>query len=295
MAISASDVKNLREQTGAGMMARKDALKQTNGDFEAAVDFLRKKGLAAAQKKQSRTAAEGVIVNALAAAEGVAVLLEVNCETDFVAKGDDFKGFAHSLAEYAASNKVETVEALREAKATDINELTLKCGEKVDVRRLVYLNTGNSFGFYNHGGKIGVLLEASVSNTTGATEELLKDVSMHVAASRPTFLKSDDIDEGFKTREAKIYTEQLQEQGKPEKMIPQIVEGKLRKLATEVCLLEQSFVKNPDLKVSQHVAEVAKAEGAEINLVAFHTLHLGEGIEKEDNLADEVAKMTGQK
>ena len=294
MAISASDVKNLREQTGAGMMACKDALKQTNGDFEAAVDFLRKKGLAAAQKKQSRTAAEGVVVDATA--EGVAVLLEVNCETDFVAKGDDFKGFAHSLAEYAASNKVETVEALREAKATDINELTLKCGEKVDVRRLVYLNTGNSFGFYNHGGKIGVLLEASVSNTSGATEELLKDVSMHVAAARPTFLKSDDIDEDFKAREAKIYTEQLQEQGKPEKMIPQIVEGKLRKLATEVCLLEQSFVKNPDLKVSQHVAEVAKAEGAEINLVAFHTLHLGEGIEKrEDNLADEVAKMTGQK
>ena len=280
MAISASDVKNLREQTGAGMMAVEDALKQTNGDFEAAVDFLRKKGLAAwPQKKQSRTAAEGVVVNALA--EGVAVLLEVNCETDFVAKGDDFKGFAHSLAEYAASNKVETVEALREAKATDINELTLKCGEKVDVRRLVYLNTGNSFGFYNHGGKIGVLLEASVSNTSGATEELLKDVSMHVAASRPTFLKSDDIDEDFKAREAKIYTEQLQEQGKPEKMIPQIVEGKLRKLATEICLLEQSFVKNPDLKVSQHVAEVAKAEGAEINLVAFHTLHLGEGIEKE--------------
>ena len=241
MAITASTIKELREKTGAGMMACKTALKETDGDFEAAVDYLRKKGLAAAEKKQSRTAAEGVVVNLV---EGNrAVILEVNCETDFVAKGDDFRNFANEMASFALTNDLNSSEELREQKEKVINELTLKCGEKIDVRRLITKNTENKLGFYNHGGKIGILVEANTSATGDKVDELLKDISMHVAAASPRFLKADDIDESFKEREAKIYTEQLKEQGKPEQMIPNIIQGKLRKLASEVCLLEQKFVK----------------------------------------------------
>ena len=293
MAITASTIKELREKTGAGMMACKTALKETNGDFEAAVDYLRKKGLAAAEKKQSRTAAEGVVVNLAEA--GKSVILEVNCETDFVAKGDDFKNFAHEMAKYALANNVATTEALREQKADAANELTLKCGEKIDIRRMIFSSSDNRLGFYNHGGKIGVVVEAKTSADGEKLEELLKDVSMHVAAASPRFLASADIDESFKEREAKIYTEQLKEQGKPEQMIPNIVQGKLKKLASEVCLLEQKFVKNPDLSVSAHIESVAKELGDTIELVGFKSLVLGEGVEKRvDNLADEVAKMTGQ-
>ena len=251
MAITASIIKELREKTGAGMMACKTALKETNGDFEAAVDYLRKKGLAAAEKKQSRTAAEGVVVNAVEGSK--AVILEVNCETDFVAKGDDFRSFANEMAAFALSNDLSSSEELREKKADAINELTLKCGEKIDLRRMIAKSTDNKLGFYNHGGKIGVVVEAKTSADGEMLEELLKDVSMHVAAASPRFLASSDIDESFKEREAKIYTEQLKEQGKPEQMIPNIVQGKLKKLASEVCLLEQKFVKNPDLSVSAHI------------------------------------------
>ena len=293
MAISASDVKLLREKTGAGMMACKEALNTTGGDLEAAVDYLRKKGLAAAQKKQSRTAADGAVVNA--SSGNTSVLLEVNCETDFVGKGDDFKSFAKEMAQYAADNNIATVEELKTAKAEAVNELTLKCGEKIDLRRLFTKTSDNRFGHYNHGGKIGVLVEANVSESSEQVEELLKDLAMHVAAASPKFLDASGIDEDFKAREAKIYTEQLQEQGKPEKMIPQIVEGKLRKLASEVCLLEQSFVKNPDLNVKSHVSEISKSSGSSVEIIGFHTLNLGEGVEKRvDNLADEVAKMTQQ-
>ncbi len=293
MAITASTIKELREKTGAGMMACKTALKETDGDFEAAVDYLRKKGLAAAEKKQSRTAAEGVIVNV--SAKGKAVILEVNCETDFVAKGDDFKSFANEIASYALSNEVKSIDELRAQKADVANELTLKCGEKIDIRRMTFSSTDNQLGHYNHGGKIGVFVEAKTSASGEKLQELLKDISMHVAAAAPRFLASSDIDDTFKEREAKIYTEQLKEQGKPEKMIPNIVQGKLKKLASEVCLLEQKFVKNPDLTVSAHVAAVSKEIGTEVQVIGFKSLTLGEGVEKRiDNLADEVAKMTGQ-
>ena len=251
------------------------------------------KGLAAAEKKQSRTAAEGIVVNLV---EGnKAVVLEVNCETDFVAKGDDFTGFAKEMASYALANGMTSAEALREQKAEAINELTLKCGEKIDVRRLLSVQSENKLGYYNHGGKIGILVEANTTATGDKVDELLKDISMHVAAATPSFMNADDIDEAFKEREAKIYTEQLKEQGKPEQMIPNIVQGKLKKLASEVCLLEQKFVKNPDLSVSAHIDAVSKELGASIEMVSFKSLVLGEGVEKKvDNLADEVAKMTGQ-
>lgn len=214
MAFSVDDVKDLREKTGAGMMDCKKALQETNGDMEKAVDFLRAKGLAAASKKQGRVAAEGLIGSYIHNGK-IGVMVEVNCETDFVAKSDDFQNF-------------------------------------------------------------------------------VKDVSMHIAAADPKFLKADEIDEGFKNREAEIYAQQLKEQGKPEKMIPNIVKGKLDKLAKDVCLLEQSFVKNPDITISDLLNEVTLKIGEKIAIRRFVKFNLGEGIEKKkDNLAEEVAKMTG--
>jgi len=214
MSFSATDIKDLREKTGAGMMDCKKALTETNGDMEKAVDYLRTKGLAAAQKKQGRIAAEGIIGSYIHNGK-IGVMVEINCETDFVAKSDDFTTFA-------------------------------------------------------------------------------KDVAMHIAASNPLFLAATDIDENYKNREAEIYAQQLKEQGKPEKMIPGIVKGKLDKMASEVCLLEQKFVKNPDVTIQDLVNELTMKIGEKISIRRFIKYNLGEGIEKkQDNFADEVAKMTG--
>ncbi|MGB0453738.1 MAG: translation elongation factor Ts [Bacteriovoracaceae bacterium] len=295
MAITASDVKKLREMTGAGMMACKQALGETNGNLEEAVDFLRKKGLAAAQKKQSRIAAEGVVVSLVEGSTGV--LLEVNCETDFVSKGDDFQNFAKEMANAILKEKPADIEALKTAKQEAVNELTLKCGEKIDLRRFDLVESTGVLGSYNHGGKIGVLidLKTSAEANNAVVQELLKDLAMHAAAAAPKFLKADEIDEDYKKREEEIYSAQLKDEGKPTEMIPKIVQGKLKKLASEVCFLEQKFVKDPDLTVSKLIAAKAKELGTDIELNAFYKLNLGEGIEKkEDNLADEVAKMTGK-
>ena len=293
MSFSASDVKKLREMTGAGMMACKNALSENGGDMDAAVDFLRKKGLAAAQKKQSRIAAEGAVASLVEGNTGV--IVEVNCETDFVSKGDDFKGFANEVANFILKEKPADIAALKSAKEEEVNELTLKIGEKIDIRRFETITTDGALGSYNHGGRIGVLVElkgADASNEKVA--ELLKDISMHVAAAAPKFLSADDINEDFKKKEAEIYAAQLKEEGKPENMIDKIVEGKLKKLSSEVCLLEQKFVKDPDTTVGKLVQSVAKEVGADLALAGFKVLNLGEGIEKkEDNLAEEVAKMTG--
>lgn len=289
MAITASAVKELREQTGAGMMACKNALKETDGNIEAAVDYLRKKGLAAAQKKQSRIAAEGAVATVVNGNKGV--IVEVNCETDFVSKGDEFQGFAKSIGEWALSNKPSDINELKNAKSAEVNELTLKCGEKVDIRRFIGVDTAGVLGSYNHGGKIGVLVNLESADKGEKVQELARDLAMHVAAASPTFLNADDIDEDFKAREAAIYKAQLLEEGKPENMIEKIIMGKLNKLAKQVCLLEQPFVKDPDMSVKKLIA----AAGSDIKVIAFHKLNLGEGIEKkEDNLADEVAKMTGK-
>lgn len=215
MAITAGAVKELREKTGAGMMDCKKALSENGGDMQKAVDYLRKKGLAAVAKKQSRVAAEGTIASYIHGGK-IGVMVEVNCETDFVGKNEDFQNLA-------------------------------------------------------------------------------KDIAMHIAASDPKFINADDIDENYKKKEAEIYAGQLKEQGKPENMIPKIVEGKLAKLAKEVCLLEQAFVKNPDQTVGELINEATLKIGEKLSVRRFVRYNLGEGIEKkEDNLADEVAKMTSQ-
>lgn len=304
MAISAADVKRLREQTGAGMMDCKKALSENNGDFEAAVDFLRKKGLAAAAKKQGRVAAEGLIGSYVEGNYGV--LLEVNCETDFVAKNDDFKNFVDGLSKHIATAKPSNVEELlgttyngKLSVQDTVNELTLKIGEKIAVRRFdsVEISGKGGIGTYLHGGKIGVLVEFKAQNVDASNAEFaeyMKDICMHVAATDASFINADEIDEDFKNREADIYAAQLKDQGKPENMISKIVEGKLAKLATEVCLVEQKFVKDPDLSIKDFTAQVSKKLGDSITISKFLKFKLGDGIEKrQDNLADEVAKMTG--
>ncbi len=304
MAYTAADVKNLRETTGAGMMDCKKALDENGGDFQKSVDYLRAKGLAAAAKKQSRVAAEGMIS---ACVKGkIASLVEVNCETDFVAKNDAFQAFAKDTANVAVDGNISDIEALLSAKGPTgtikdaISDLTIKIGEKIDVRRvsLLKLEGNGIIGSYVHSGKIGVIVALGADKDVAGNEafvELSKDISMHIAAANPQFLSSSEIDEDYKNKEAEIYAAQLKEQGKPEAMIPNIVKGKLNKLASEVCLLEQSFVKDPDITIGKLIDSVSAKIGAKINVQKFIKLNLGEGVEKKsENFAEEIAKITGQ-
>lgn len=302
MAYTATDVKNLREQTGAGMMDCKKALDETQ-DFQKAVDYLRAKGLAAAAKKQSRVAAEGMLA---AVVKGkIGALVEVNCETDFVAKNDAFQAFAAAAANVAVDANLSTVEQLLNAKTANgltikdnVSELTIKIGEKIDLRRVevVKLDGNGMIGSYVHSGKIGVLCRVETDkdvNSNDAFKDLVKDLCMQIAAADPKFLNSSEIDETYKAKEAEIYAAQLKEQGKPEAMIPNIVKGKLNKLASEVCLYEQSFVKDPDTTVAKLIESVGKTTGAAIKVTKFIKLNLGEGIEKKsENFAEEIAKLT---
>lgn len=304
MAYTAADVKNLRETTGAGMMDCKKALDETQ-DFQKAVDYLRAKGLAAAAKKQSRVAAEGLIAGVVKGKLGA--LVELNCETDFVAKNDAFQAFVQTAANVAVDGKITTVPALLAAKGPkgltlqdEVSELTIKIGEKIDLRRveLMTLEGNGLIGSYVHSGKIGVLCKIEADKDVSGNEavkELAKDLCMQIAAANPTFLNASEIDENFKAREAEVYAAQLKEQGKPENMIPNIVKGKLNKLATEVCLYEQAFVKDPDMNISKLIETVGKTAGATLKVTKFTKFNLGEGIEKkQENFAEEIAKLSGK-
>ena len=304
MAYTAADVKNLRETTGAGMMDCKKALDETQ-DFQKAVDYLRAKGLAAAAKKQSRVAAEGLIAAVVKGKLGAVV--ELNCETDFVAKNDAFQAFVHNAANVAVDGKINSVAALLAAKGPkgltlqdEVSELTIKIGEKIDLRRveLVTLEGEGFIGSYVHSGKIGVLCKIEADKDVSGNEavkELAKDLCMQIAAANPTFLDASEIDENFKAREAEVYAAQLKEQGKPDAMIPNIVKGKLNKLATEVCLYEQAFVKDPDTTIAKLIETVGKTAGATLKVTKFTKFNLGEGIEKkQENFAEEIAKLSGK-
>ncbi len=303
MAITAKDVKELRDSTGAGMMDCKKALAEAGGDLEAAIDYLRKKGLAKAAKKAGRIAADGLVGCCVCDNGKSAAVVEINCETDFVAKNDDFKNFVTSISKYVNDNNFSNNEELlaskfgEEATLTDeLNNLTLKIGEKIAIRRFHKVNTDGYIGSYSHGGKIGVLVEVAPDSdvsSNGEFQEMVKNVCMHVAASDTRFINENEIDEDFKKREADIYAAQLKDQGKPEDMIPNIVKGKLNKMASEICLMKQKFVMNPDQTVEKYIAEASKNFGANVSIKNFYKFNLGEGIEKkQDNLAEEVAKMT---
>ncbi|SRR5690625_981030 len=288
MAITAKLVKELREKTGAGMMDCKKALQETDGDIEKAIDYLREKGMASAAKKADRIAAEG---SAFIASEGnTAVILEVNSETDFVAKNEEFKTLLEEIAKHLLSQKPANLEEAMGQKLHGdgdtleqyINAAIAKIGEKLSLRRFtIYEKDDQSaFGEYIHmGGKIGVL--TVLEGTTDAS--VAKDVAMHVAAVNPRYLDRDSVAEEEIEREREVLKQQALNEGKPENIVEKMVEGRLRKFFEEICLVEQSFVKDPDLTVKKFV----ESKGATVK--TFVRYEVGEGLEKrEENFAEEV-------
>ncbi|MDQ0214272.1 elongation factor Ts [Oikeobacillus pervagus] len=287
MAITAQMVKELRGKTGAGMMDCKKALTETNGDMEKAIDFLREKGIAKAAKKADRIAAEGTTF--ILSEGNDAVILEVNSETDFVAKNEGFQDLVKGLAAHLLKNKPATVEAALEQKmengktvSENINEAIAKIGEKLTLRRFEVKTKGDNdaFGEYLHmGGRIGVL--TVLEGTTDA--EAAKDVAMHAAALNPKYISRDQVSKEETDHEREVLTQQALNEGKPEKIVAKMVEGRLGKFFEEICLLDQTFVKNSDQKVRQFV----ESKGAKVTeLVRYE---VGEGIEKrQDNFAEEV-------
>lgn len=287
MAITAQLVKELREKTGAGMMDCKKALVETDGDMEKAIDFLREKGIAKAAKKGDRIAAEGL--TSILVEGNKAVILEVNSETDFVAKNEGFQTLVKELANHILANNPESVEATLEqtmengAKVADhINAAIATIGEKLSLRRfeVVTKTDSDAFGAYLHmGGRISVL--SVLEGTTD--EEAAKDVSMHIAAINPKYVSRDQVDASELEREREVLTQQALNEGKPEKIVAKMVEGRINKFYEEICVNEQAFVKNPDVKVGQFV----ESKGGKIQ--SFIRFEVGEGIEKrEDNFAEEV-------
>lgn len=288
--ITASLVKELRERTGAGMMECKKALTETAGDIDAAAEWLHKQGLAKADKKASRVAAEGRI--AVAQSEGKAVLVEINSETDFVAKDSNFLAFAEAVAQAALTSGVEDVEALKQAKIASgetVEEaraaVVAKVGENVQVRRMVRVDSANHVAAYVHGGRIGVLVELK-----GGDMELARGIAMHVAAMNPPYNKASDVPAEFIAKEKEIELAKMSEKdkAKPADILEKIISGKLNKIVSENTLYGQPYV----MDTNQSVEQVLKAAGADV--VGFKRLAVGEGIEKQaDDFAAEVMKQAG--
>lgn len=299
MAITAGMVKELREMTGAGMMDCKKALTETDGNMEKAVDVLREKGLAKAAKKADRIAAEGLVAIEMNEDNTVASVVEVNSETDFVAKNEDFKDFVKLVSKMALNTEKTTVEELLTEEAEEGNDLqtvlnnkVAKIGEKLDFRRFAKVSTNGQVAGYIHGaGKIAVLVEME---TEGRDERILtlgKDVAMQVAAMNPKYVSREDVDAEYIAHETEVLTQQALNEGKPANIVEKMVKGRLEKELKEVCLLEQPFVKDPDFTVKKLVEAVAKEVGTEIKVVNVVRFEVGEGIEKkEENFAEEVAK-----
>jgi elongation factor Ts len=288
--ITAALVKELRERTGSGMMECKKALQETGGDIEAAVELMRKAGQAKADKKASRVAAEGLI--AIKQAPGAVAMVEINCETDFVTKNDDFRAFVDAVAQTALEHVSSDLDdflntAMSNAQSVEQNrrECIAKIGENINVRRCARLASAEGvLGSYLHGSRIGVLVELQ-----GGDANLAKDIAMHIAASRPLCISPDQVSADLIAKEKEIYAAQAVEEAKDkpahviDKIVAKIVEGKLRKYLEAVTLLGQAFVKNPDQSVSELL------QSAKASVVRFERFELGEGIEKKSgNFADEV-------
>ena len=294
MAITAALVKELRDRTQAGMMECKKALEASNGDIEKAIEKMRKEGQAKAVKKAARATAEGIVVVLSSATAKQAVLVEVNCETDFVAREERFKQFAKMAGEKALAQKINTIEALQAATDEDRLNLVSQLGENVTVRRLAYQETPDGvIGVYAHGDANGVRIGSMVVLKNGSLE-LAKDLAMQVAAMNPEFIQAADVPLARLDKEKEIMTaqtlEQVREDGKPIEMVEKIVAGKLKKFATEVSLLGQAFVRDPAKTVEKLLAETTSIVE---NFVRFE---VGEGVEKkEDNFVEEVmAQVRGE-
>lgn len=287
MQITAAMVKELRELTGAGMMECKKALTETDGDAQAAIEWMRKNGLAKADKKAGRVAAEGVIGLHVTDDGKSACLVEVNSETDFVARGDDFTGFVEQVVARILEESPADLEALQalpyqkggSASVEDRRkELVSKIGENIQVRRFVRIDSSGVIGAYSHGGRIGVLVDMK-----GGDAELAKNVAMHIAASRPVCISENDMPAEHLAKEKEILMAQAKQSGKPDDIAEKMVVGRLKKYLAEVTLLGQPFVKDPD----QSVGKLLKSASAEVK--AFCRYEVGEGIErKEENFAEEV-------
>lgn len=289
MAITAAQVKELRERTGSGMMECKKALVDAEGDMEVAIETLRKTGLAKADKKAGRVAAEGVVVIEISADRKTAAIVEVNCETDFVAKKEDFQGFAGAIAQRVLVDDPQDIDTLlamplHDGDATSIEDarkaLIAAIGENITVRRFVRVESNGELSSYRHGVRIGVLVDLDGGDAT-----LGRDLAMHIAAHdpRPVCVSEDQVPADMIEKEREIFTAQARESGKPDNIIEKMIDGRIRKFLGEVTLLGQSFVKDPD----QSVGKLLETAGASV--LRFERMELGEGIEKKsENFADEV-------
>ncbi len=302
MAFTATDVKNLREMTGVGMMDCKKALTAADGDFDKAIEWLREKGLAAAQKKAGRIAAEGMAYATVV--DGVGVVVEVNAETDFVAKNDKFVEFVKGVADVVAKVNPADMDALMDAPygngktvQEQQQEMVLVIGENINVRRFARYADGVSIPYVHAGGKIGVLVNLELEGIAAdAVTELGKDIAMQIAAMNPAFLDKSNVDSSTLDKEKEILTIQAKEDpknaSKPDNIIEKMVMGRIGKYYEENCLLQQPFVKENKTSVEKHVAEVAKNLGGKIVVKAFTRFEKGEGIEKkQENFAEEIASM----
>ena len=298
-------VKELRERTNAGMMDCKKALVNSDGDMDKAIDWLREKGLAQAAKKASRVAAEGVVTQYVTPCGCTGVIVEVNCETDFVAKTDNFMNFANNVAKHIAKANPADVDALLAQKFVDdesktiadlISDATVAIGEKISVRRFARYQTSGVVSTYIHmGGKVGVLVEVACDEAhkdNEAVKTFAHDLALQIAAAKPEAVRREEVDASKLEKEKEIQRAKALEAGKPEKIVDRIVEGQIEKYYKEVCLLDQQFVKDGDKTIKGLMAEVAKAAGCTLDIVRFARFERGEGIEKrQDNLAEEIAKM----
>lgn len=299
MNISAAQVKELREKTGVGMMECKKALVESSGDMEKAILWLRERGMSRAATKADRVAAEGIVEIALSADHTRAVVLEINCETDFAGKNESFRTFAREAAQVALEEKIESIEALKTAKMPSgasveqtLMELIVKVGENMNLRRLQAMQVADGFiaRYIHMGGRIGVLVglqgaRSAAADTVGA------DLAMHVAAAAPRYFQASDVVTKELDQERELARKKLLEQGKPEAMVDKIVDGQMSKFYKEVCLIEQPFIKEP----KQSVLEYVNSTKLGLKPVQFSRFQLGEGIEvKAQNFAEEVASMSQQ-
>ena len=311
MAVTAAMVKELREMTGAGMMDCKKALAATDGDMDKAVEFLREKGLAGAEKKAGRIAAEGIVATAMTDDEKKAVVVEVNAETDFVAKNAKFQAYVAQVAAQALTTTAADMDAFMEEKWAADETLTVKealssqisiIGENMNIRRFkqVVEENGVVVSYIHAGGRIGVLVDVETDVVNDAVKEMGKNIAMQIAALNPKYTSRDEVSADFIEHEKSILMAQIQndpkEASKPEKVIQGMIQGRINKELKEICLLDQTYVKAEDGKqsVAQYVAQVAKENGANITVKGFVRFETGEGLEKkEENFAEEVAKQMG--
>ena len=306
MAITAGMVKELREMTGAGMMDCKKALTETNGDMDAAVEFLRKNGQAKAEKKAGRIAAEG-IVKTVVRDDKLAAIVEVNSETDFVAKNDEFQGFVEAVVNQIADSDAADMDAfMAEAWAADASK-TVKdalvekiavIGENLNIRRFEKVSAENGcvVSYIHGGGRIGVLVVADTDVVNDEIKTCLKNVAMQVAAMSPKYVSRDEVSQEFMDHEKEILLAQAKKENpeKPENIIEKMIIGRLNKEMKEICLLDQVYVQDSDLTVAKYVDKVAKENNAKVTVTKFIRFETGEGIEKkEENFAEEVAKQMG--